>query len=366
MAFTGIGSTMLGPFLPRLSSLWRLHDHQAGMLVSCLFLGSFSGTIFLSRRLERSLQRGAWTACLGCLLFAWSAQRDSGFVCGGLALIILGFGMGQLMSSLNLLVGAAPERERYAELANLGAAWCIGAVLSPCLTTVVFIWVSSSLRLGLFAPLYLLPLLGASGSLSAQPHVTKREGVERGMGELERKLAFLCMVIFLLYGGIEASVGGWLPLFATRYCRDSLAVAQWIVSLFWLGLIVGRVLTAKFVSYEREPSVLRTAISSSAFCLLWFYLFPSSLGLSIGSYVLGMCLSPIFPLLLSATIACGFTTRVMGLVLAACALGAAVLPLLLGILSSLSSLRTGMLLPLLGLFLLLLLRHPLQHSDSIA
>ena len=45
---TGIGSTFLGSFLPRLTILWHLRDRQAGMLVAALFLGSFTGTMLLA------------------------------------------------------------------------------------------------------------------------------------------------------------------------------------------------------------------------------------------------------------------------------------------------------------------------------
>src|SRR5579859_3857293 len=58
MAFTGVGSTMLGPLLPHLLPFWRIHDHEGGMLVASLFLGSFSGTLAMSERLERCLRRG--------------------------------------------------------------------------------------------------------------------------------------------------------------------------------------------------------------------------------------------------------------------------------------------------------------------
>lgn len=52
MAFTGVGSTMLGAFLPGLLVHWQIHDHQGGMLVASLFLGSFAGTLSISEHLD--------------------------------------------------------------------------------------------------------------------------------------------------------------------------------------------------------------------------------------------------------------------------------------------------------------------------
>ena len=108
MALAGVGSTLLGPLLPHLFGQWDLHDHQAGMLVGCLFLGSFAGTLTMSQHLQRCLRRGAWMSTVGCLLFAWSTHRADGFGLGMPALILMGFGLGHLMSSINLLVGTVP------------------------------------------------------------------------------------------------------------------------------------------------------------------------------------------------------------------------------------------------------------------
>jgi fucose permease len=80
---------------------------------------------------------------------------------------------------------------------------------------------------------------------------------------------------------------------------------------------------------------------------------------------MGICISPLFPLLLSITLSYGYPTRVMGGILAACALGSAVFPVLLGVLSSMFSLRAGMLLPVLGLILLLLFHSASPRHDEV-
>ena len=166
---------MLGPFLPHLLVQWLLRDHQVGMLVASLFLGSLSGTLLLSDRLESSLRRGALAAAAGCGLFAWCIHLDHGFATGLLALLLLGFGMGQLMSSINLLVGAMPADVRTRGLANLGAAWCVGAIVSPIVSTVMFPQISPALRLGMLATLFLLPLIATPDGLASAVHLNPRQ-----------------------------------------------------------------------------------------------------------------------------------------------------------------------------------------------
>jgi hypothetical protein len=97
-SFTGAGTAFLGSYLPYIAGLWRLHDHQSGALVACFFIGSFTGTMLLSRRLRFNLSLGSWLGCLGFLAFAQSARFASGFRVAAPALVIIGFGLGQLMS----------------------------------------------------------------------------------------------------------------------------------------------------------------------------------------------------------------------------------------------------------------------------
>jgi len=163
MALAGVGSTFLGPFLLCVSPIWHLHDRQTGLLLSSLFLGSFMGTMLLAKVLRRTLWLGAAMATAGLLLLSFAAHIGAGYSIGLIALLVMGFGLGQLMSSINLLVGTAVPAERSRDLANIGTAWCIGAILSPLLTTVLVHDVSFATRLALFAPAYLFPVIASKG-----------------------------------------------------------------------------------------------------------------------------------------------------------------------------------------------------------
>jgi FHS family glucose/mannose:H+ symporter-like MFS transporter len=352
MTATGMGSTMLGPFLPHLLSYWNIHDRQGGMLVAALFLGSFSGTLALPDRLDRSLHRGAIAATLGCLSFAWTTHVSTGFCPALIALLVLGFGMGQLMSSINLLVGAAPDETRSNRLANLSAAWCIGAMLSPALSTVLVRSVSPSLRLAFFAPLFLLPLAAPRSNYSAPARLVPLMQWSAWLASD----ALLGTLIFLVYGGIEASISAWMPAFAARQSTGHTAAAQWTLSLFWLGLIVGRTVVGALVAPQAEGLLLRFATLASVTCLFWLIFAPTVAQILACSAVMGICMAPLFPLLLSAVLSRRYSNRTVGLMLACCALGSAIFPYLLGLLSNFSSLRVGMIIPIAGLCFLIAFR----------
>jgi FHS family glucose/mannose:H+ symporter-like MFS transporter len=355
MAFAGAGCTFIGPYLPSMSLTWKLQDRQAGLLLACLFFGSFAGNLLLGNHLTQTLRIGAYGTSIGLLLFAMMAARPTGFVGGAVGLAIMGFGLGQLMGSINLIVGASPIGERSRQLAKIGVAWCLGAVFSPSLTTVLIPYLSPLARLSLFAPAYLLPVVFANESEMPKRPTEPARNFESPVMARRWRLAFSWFLVFLIYGGIEASIGGWVSLFALRYHLEEIGKAQWVMSLFWTGLIAGRLITARLVTPARETGIVRLAMISSMCSLSWLVAARFPLGLSIGVAITGVCLAPLFPLLLSITIECGFSSRLMGGVLAASGLGAALFPSLLGAVSDTSSLRTAMSVPLLALFSLILL-----------
>ena len=209
---TGIGSTFLGSFLPRLTILWHLRDRQAGMLVAALFLGSFTGTMLLARNLRSSLYTGAWSAFLGFLLFAACISTPLGFSAGAFVLFLAGLGMGQLMTSINLIVGQSKTSSRPRALSNLAAFWCIGAILSPLFTSVLFSAVQLPLRISFLAAVFLLPAavkhIPPTRVTLLKPTAFKSAII----GARIPRIAILFAFFFFLYGGVEASItGGCLP-----------------------------------------------------------------------------------------------------------------------------------------------------------
>jgi len=352
--FAGVGSTFLGPLLPTLETIWRLRDHQAGLLVSCLFAGSFTGTMLLSPKLRGTLTAGSWAACMGLLLFAWCVSRNPGITVSGASLVLMGFGLGQLMSSINLLVGSSDESRRAANLAGIAAAFCIGAILSPGLATVFFKSFPIPMRLGASAFFFLLPVFWIRGRELPTPRRAVPELDRKNVGLGRWYPAWSCIFAFLIYGGVEVCVGNWLPLFATRYQLGVLGRAQWVTSVFWIGLSSGRFVMSRYFNASREGQVLRLSLIGSAACLIWLIAFPSPIVLLLACGVEGACLGPIFPLILSSTIGYGLSARNLGIALAACGLGAAIFPALLGLAASGWSLRAGMLVPICGLCVLLL------------
>jgi len=332
-------------------SIWTLRDSQSGLLLASLFLGSFLGTLLISVNLQRTLRAGAWCSFAGFICFSASLSSLHGFVPGVAALFLAGLGMGQLMSSINLIVGRANPATRPGALSNLAALWCIGAIASPLFTSVLFSAFPMSARIALLGVLFLGPTL--SGPVPPPQAATPDTDAPRASRTV--RLGIIFALFFFLYGGIEASITGWMPLFAIRMGTTGLGTGQWIVSLLWMGLAAGRLISRPLIPRLGEPRLLQIALLSSAAAFAVLLLPHSAMAFTAGCILTGCLLGPVFPLTLSMMIGHALSNRVMGMILASCALGSAILPSMLGLLSSLShSLQLAMLLPLAGLVVLLL------------
>lgn len=348
---TGVGSTFLGSLLPRLSSAWSLSDGQSGLLLASVFLGSFLGTLLISTNLQRTLRTGAWFSFAGFICFSANLAISRGFIAASIALFLAGLGMGQLMSSINLIVGQADPIARPGALSKLAALWCLGAIASPLFTSVLFSAFPTSTRLALLGILFLIPTLSAPIP-TAQAVVTS-SGAPTSSRSAPVGIVFA--LFFFLYGGIEASITGWLPFFAIRVGTMGLGTGQWIVSLLWIGLAAGRLICRPLIQRFGEPRLLEVALLSSATVFAILLAPHSQTAFTTGCILTGCLLGPVFPLTLSIMISYKLSNRVMGTVLASCALGSATLPPILGFLSGLShSLQLAMFLPPVGLIVLLL------------
>jgi len=340
----GLGCGLMGPVLPVLARQWGLADNRSGLLLGMLLAGSCCGTLTLQHRLERAVRRGVLCASAGMAGFALCTRSSSThiYVVALLTVLMTGFGLGSLMSAVNLLAGRLPVQQRSGLLARLGAVWCVGAMLAPAFVASGFLGMSLAGRLLLLAALFLGCLLDqdawrSEATDSVTPHVALNP-------HPARFVTFACVAAMFLYGGAEGSISGWLPTFANRYGGSTLAQAPWVTSALWLGLILSRMAVPRELTRAVRERILKVALIGTALLLVQLIAVPQVSGISAG-LIVGLLIGPGFPLVLSGTLDWRLGTRRMGIVLAAAAMGGAVCPLVLGQLSMFLGLRTAMLLP---------------------
>ena len=358
---TGFGTVFLGPMLPALTTTLHLSDRGAGALLAAQFTGAFLGGWTTTAPLHRSMVRGLSAAFAGFTSLATATLLTSSLLNVLLPLAMLGFGIGQTITSVNLLASAKWSHRRGAALNLLNFSWSFGALTAPLLLLRLLHSTRVSTLLYGFAALLLVGLIATLLQTRTATIMSAETTVSAVISESTDKLPpsvylFFGLLLFL-YGGVETSLSGWLTTFDHRYS----AAAGWhgtavSTAAFWASLTAARLLTPFLLRKLSELLLLRLGLGTATVGLLLMLLAHGTLAIAVCAAVIGLSLSPWFPLVLSVLVSRRPTASQAGRVIAVSGLGAAALPYLVGLLSaSAGSLRVALTLPVLGAMVLLML-----------
>lgn len=352
---TGLGTAMLGPLLPILTKQWHLLDEQSGLLLFSQFCGSFLGGATMSWRLKRGLLLGIAASTAGLLVFAFSPGLQ--LACP--ALFVTGFGLGHSITAVNILAGQRYTEKRASALSLLNFFWSFGAMLAPLLSG----WLTPHFPLHLLL-LYLVLLFVACGvgllfemrnGLHDVRLTDPETSSDRRFGLPAKTFTFFMAMLFL-YGGLETSLSGWLTTYAFRYGDKTLVISQYTTLLLWMSLTVGRVGSAALLRRLRETLLWRVALLATVVLTGILALAHTTVSIALVTILLGLSLSPWFPVTFSLLMGERPRARQAGIVIAVSGLGAASLPWIMGVLSThTGSLQRALIIPLLAAVLLLVM-----------
>jgi fucose permease len=341
----GIITVMLGPLLPVFIERWHLTDVQAGTLFTSFFAGQFTGSWFATRNLRLSLIGGSAFSAIACATLSWT-----GFHGAHVALFCCGMGLSAGLTAGNVVAGTS-SNDRARVLAILNVCWGVGAIACPAIVRFT----------GKSFFLFAAGLTAAAGLLMAT--MDPQKNIPRSFEiTTPRKLplswptVLLFAVSLMLYIGCENALGGWLPSYALR--NDPALKASTIAFWYWMAELASRLLLAMVAPLFAEALIFR----GSLFMLLGAQLaillvsHPDGRFLVLATIVTGVCLGPVFPLLVAALLSATGQHPRVGALFSCASLGGALIPWLTGALSTqFGSLRMGLLAPALGVLLLLLL-----------
>lgn len=378
--------------LPILSARWALNDAQAGHLFTAQFAGSMAGVALSGWLVQRYGYRSAIVAGLGTMAAGVALLAQSSLAAtttatatttaavgnsmlGIAAVAGYGIGLGLAIPASNLLIAEMHPDRRAAALNWLNFSWGAGAAacpfavaaLAPARHTswLLFGSAAASILIGgaLLSPSLVLAnaklLPNADRSSSASPPASS---------PWRDRYVLLMGCLFFLYVGTENSIGGWIASYAQRI--QSLPGTLWAAApaLFWGGLLAGRALAPSLLRGIHEKTLAQLGLLL-ALCGVGTLLAAHNFAahsmeiLLLGVAISGLGLAPVFPINISL-VSLHFrenAPRVSGLMFALAGLGGAILPGLVGTISSrYGSLQTGLVLPLLGALLMLLLLSSIQ------
>ncbi|RJE83921.1 MFS transporter [Paenibacillus sp. 1011MAR3C5] len=268
--------------------------------------------------------------------------------------IPLGLGAGSVDAGLNSYVAAHYKAHH---MSWLHCFWGVGASLGPIIMASFMagdnlMWRQGYLAVAgiqfllviiLFVTLPLWDKVAKSSKMARDDHDApdqREEGATTASGTVKSwrvRGVNLALLTFLFYSGVEASVGLWGSSFLVNM-KDLPAstAAQW-VSLFYVGITVGRMLTG-FITFKVNNRMLIRYGQWIALAgtLLLILPLPSIVSL-VGLMVIGLGLAPIFPCMLHETPARfgkGHAPSIIGYQMAAAYTGTTLVPPFLGLLAS--------------------------------
>ena len=357
--------TLLGPILPTLSLRWGLNDMQAGYLFFAQFASSclgmlLSGTLVRRYGYRLTMMLGLAVSGVGVALLA---RADWGF--GLLAVCIFGMAFGTNTPATNLLVARSYAPDSAPALNLLNSSWGVGAMGCPLLIALAV----RSHRLPIFlyalaVALILLVVLmtAASFHVDTEPR-SSAENAAYKSNPWKHGLLPIIAVLFFVYVGSENSVGGWVASFARRISADSSTFWTITPSFFWGALLLGRALAPLALRRVSPTKLAGFGVALASLGIAILLLSKTMTPVVTGASLAGLGFSSVYPINVSL-LSHWFgeaTTQISGVIFALGNLGGAVLPWVVGALSTrLGSLRAGLGVPLcgaLGMLIFYLVHH---------
>ncbi|HKI44397.1 MAG TPA: MFS transporter [Balneolales bacterium] len=365
MLLFGITMTTLGPILPKIMLRFGMDKANAGALFSLMSLGILLGSLIFGPLVDRY---GYKELLIVCSVFVLAGLEGIALTPSlGLlkvAVFVFGFGGGIINGGTNALVSDISEEGRSAGLALLGVFFGIGAFSVPLVLGLLLDHFSYRTIIAGVGFIVLIPLLFFI--VIRFPEAKQKQGfpIRKGAGLLKETTLLLFGLILFLESGMEITAGGWTTAFFNEELAMSANRAVYFQSLFWVGMMLARLLLGTTLKSSR-PSRLLYLFISLAFSGSILLLAGRSLVLAAaGIFIIGAGFAAVFPLILGyvGDLYSQLSGTAFSIVLVMALTGGMILPWLAGVLGDAYGLRTSFLIiPLSLLVMMVILTMVLQR-----
>ncbi|MDF2680320.1 MAG: transporter [Brevibacillus sp.] len=360
LAFISLGlpDSLLGSAWPVMQVDYDAPFEVAGWLFMIIAAGTIVSSL-VSGTVLKWFGTGKVTL-VSCLMTAsalFGIAFSPSLVWVALCAIPLGLGAGAVDSGLNNYVAAHYKAHH---MSWLHCFWGVGATLGPVIMA-QFISGEDTWRYGyvtvaciqfalVIILLFTLPLWDrvtkTSMNAAMKEPVESKDDFDGKMMEstklLRMKGVKLALLTFLLYCGVEATIGLWGSSFLANVKEvPASAAAKW-VSFYYAGITVGRFLTG-FITFSISNRLLIRTGQITAFLGAAILILPLPPNFSLaGLLIVGLGLAPIFPCMLHETpVRFGkkHAQAIMGYQMAVAYTGSTFMPPLLGFMASYSTIE---------------------------
>jgi MFS family permease len=216
-----------------------------------------------------------------------------------LGLLVLGGGAG--LANVALFHGISPRYQRDAAgTVVIGGIWygigCLAATLLVAGTfyayTVPSILILMAAVPGMFAVVFArTPIAAAEGS---------HRSLRAVLADFRSPGAVLFGLLLFFQFGNEWSIAGWLPIFLIRRVGLSQSGALMVLALYFLFLLVGRLVAIAVLPRVRHTRLLMGSVVSAIFGCLILFSTNNGFGAGTGAFFVGSGFASIYPLVAEA------------------------------------------------------------------
>ncbi len=341
----GAAGTVHGVALPFLIEKFELSLSSAGLLLATHFFGHLLASLaypHLNRKRD-PLQLIAFSFVIVAISFIALPFSPFWFV-----LIIFAFlaslGLGTADVGFNAIISGYEPVEAQRVMSWLHFSFAIGALFSPFLFSFLlgtrFSWPILYYLFSFFSAFFIYFM---RPDLKKKPIQAETTSVQEDTGQVLRQPAYwFLLATMFLYTGTEIALAGWIPTLLTTMGMAA-KHASLGVSALWLGITIGRALSAR-VSGKISPRRLLSILAPASALMLVPFIWPLPLwALLLLIFGTGLFFSSIVPLiLLEGTILFpGFADVTTSGIMVAGALGGVIGPAALGVIGEYFSLSKG-------------------------
>lgn len=204
--------------------------------------------------------------------------------------IIMGLGAGAIDSNVNFI---ASQNLKVGEMNLLHGFWGVGITLTPLITAIVYyLGYSEWYVFGAVAILFVI-LIGYAYLNRSMLDIKVVAQAENGQQVRLVKRDMLGLAIYFVYG-VEFLIGTYLATYLVTDLHVDTAIAAFIVSCYWGGLMISRLVVPIIFKYFKSSTVLKINCLILVICGLLINI-DNIYVLAVSYILIGYSFGPIFP-----------------------------------------------------------------------
>ncbi len=298
----GVTITIIGATLPKIIREFDWSYIATGFVVSAAPFAYFGSTFVSGILLHKLKPKQVVVGGLVLQAFGLAFFATHPVVVLNLLLnLLIGLGQGSTEVVVNFSV-VRIERSGQSRLMNLmHAAFAVGAIVGPFAVGMIM---DAGLSWQIFYRLMALVSILMAGTLSLLPfsrlgEEDEEHGQHPRVVELVRHpLLILSFLILFLYVGTEIGVSSWVAEYYVKFLRTPESTGAYMVSIFWLGLLIGRLGLSGYRG-RRQAEMVFILASTCTVALSFVMLMKDPLLAGFGFFMTGLGFSAIYPLVIA-------------------------------------------------------------------